>query len=206
MKTITRRNLLTTSALALLALNLPVMAAEIDLSTLNEPSAIGEMVEGVDTAKVTIIEYASASCPHCAAFHKDIFIPMKKDYIETGKVRFIFREFPHNDAGMAAFMIARCSPKEKYFPIIDVLFTTQAQWAPDPMGGLKAIAQQAGMTAEAFDACIKNEAVAKGIFDVRKRAETYGVDSIPTVYINGMKFEGERTYENIKAKIDPLLM
>jgi protein-disulfide isomerase len=207
MTRISRRQILMSSTMAAAAF-MPVaaLAATPDLSTLNEPSAIGEMVEGLDTAKVTIIEYASASCPHCADFYKMVYGPLKKDYIDTGKVRFIFREFPHNDAAMAAFMVARCAPKEKFFPLMDVYFTTQPAWVPNPLEGLQAIAQQIGMTAEQFQTCIKNEAVAKGIFEVRKRAETYGVDSIPTFFINGVRFEGDRTIETFKAKIDPLLM
>jgi protein-disulfide isomerase len=175
-----------------------------DLAKLNEPSAIGEMAQGPDTAKVTIIEYASASCPHCAAFFKDVYVPMKKDYIDTGKVRFVFREFPHNQLGMAGFMLARCAPKDKYFPIVDILFATQDKWLANPASELKNIALQAGFTAESFDKCLANEEVAKGIFGVRQKAEELGVSGIPTVYINGEKFEG-RTYDELKAKIDPLL-
>ncbi len=179
--------------------------AKVDLKVLNEPSPIGEMAMGPETAKVTIIEYASASCPHCAAFHKDVFVKLKTDYIDTGKVRFIFREFPHNDLGMAGFMLARCAPKDKYFPIVDVLFTTQEKWTADPSNELKNIALQAGFTAESFDKCLKNEEVAKGIFSVRQTGEKVGVEGIPTLFINGEKMSGEQTFDGIKAKIDPLL-
>ena len=97
-----------------------------DLTGLNDPPAFGEMTMGPDTAKVTVIEYASATCPHCAAFYNDTFGALKKEYIDTGKIHFVFREFPHQDAALAAFMLARCAPKEKYFPLIDVFFATQA--------------------------------------------------------------------------------
>jgi protein-disulfide isomerase len=202
MKT-TRRLLLSGAAVAAFAPS--AFAQTIDLKALNEPSAIGEMALGSETAKVTVIEYASASCPHCADFFKDVYVPLKKDYIDTGKVRFVFREFPHNDQAMAAFMLARCSPKEKYFPMIDVFFETQATWLANPLEGLKNIALQSGMTEETFTACLKDEKVAKGIWDVKVKGESFGIDSIPTIFVNGERYEGDRTYDAFKAKIDPLL-
>ncbi len=117
-----RRNLiLGASALALTG---PALGQ--DLSKLNDPSPIGEMSMGPADAKVTIIEYASASCPHCANFYKTTFQDLKKDYIDAGKVRFIVREFPHNDAGLAGFMIARCAPPDKYFPVLGMIYEQQA--------------------------------------------------------------------------------
>jgi protein-disulfide isomerase len=132
-------------------------------------------------------------------------VPFRKDYIDTGKVRFIFREYPHNDPALAAFMVARCAPKEKYFPMIDVFFQTQDKWTQDPLTGLKNIALQAGLSEEQFNACLKNESVAKAVMEVRQRGEKIGVNSIPTIYINGELYSGERTMDAIKAKIDPLL-
>ena len=177
----------------------------VDLTGLNDPPAFGEMTMGPDTAKVTVIEYASATCPHCAAFYNDTFGVLKKEYIDTGKIKFVFREFPHQDAALAAFMLARCAPKEKYFPLIDVFFATQQEWTRDPLAGLNKIAQQAGFTKESFDACMKNEAVAKDILAVRTKAEGFGVTGIPTFFVNGERFEGENTIEAFRAKIDPLL-
>ncbi len=180
--------------------------AKVDLSDLLTAPEEGEMEMGPADAKVIIVEYGSASCPHCAAFYKDVFVKLKPDYIDTNKVRFIFREFPHNDQGLAAFMVARCAPKEKYFPLLDVFFTTQQTWVPDAMSGLKNIAQQAGMSATDFDACLKNEKVAKAILDVREKAsKKYGVSGIPYIFVNGKTLEGEQTYESFKAIIDPLL-
>ena len=206
MKT-TRRTLL--SSAAALAVLVPAFAAAqdatIDVKELNVPQANGEMEIGNKDAKVTIIEYASASCPHCRDFFANVYVPLKKDYIDTGKVRFIFREFPHNDLGLAGFMVARCAPPEKYFPIVDVIFQTQDKWTADPLNGLKEIAKQAGMTADAFDACLKNEKIAKGIIEAKERAEKVAkVTGIPTVFINGVKIE-DRDYDSIKKKIDPLL-
>ena len=181
-------------------------AKTIDLTDLLTPPEEGDMIEGQDTAKVTVVEYASASCPHCAAFYNDVYVKLKTDYIDTGKVRFVFREFPHNDQGMAAFMVARCSPKEKYFPLVDIFFKTQEKWVPDAFNQLKDIAKQTGMSEADFDACLKNEKVAKGIWDVRDKADKkYGVNGIPTIFVNGKAYEGERTYDAMRAVIDPLL-
>lgn len=191
-------------ALAGLALGAPQSFA-VDLTGLNDPPAFGEMTMGPDTAKVTVIEYASATCPHCAAFYNETFLTLKKEYIDTGKIKFVFREFPHQDAALAAFMLARCAPKEKYFPLIDVFFATQPEWTQDPLAGLNKIAQQAGFTKESFEACMKNEAVAKDILAVRSKAEGFGVTGIPTFFVNGERFEGETTIEAFRAKIDPLL-
>lgn len=192
------------AALASLALGAASSFAQ-DLTGLNDPPAFGEMTMGPDTAKVTVIEYASATCPHCAAFYNDTFGTLKKEYIDTGKIKFVFREFPHQDAALAAFMLARCAPKEKYFPLIDVFFATQPEWTQDPLAGLNKIAQQAGFTKESFEACMKNEAVAKDILAVRTKAEGFGVTGIPTFFVNGERFEGETTIEAFRAKIDPLL-
>ena len=192
-------------ALAGLALGAPQSFA-VDLTGLNDPPAFGEMTLGPDTAKVTVIEYASATCPHCAEFYTKTFTTLKKEYIDTGKIRFVFREFPHQDAALAAFMLARCAPKEKYFPLIDVFFATQPEWTQDPLAGLNKIAQQAGFTKESFDACMKNEAVAKDILAVRSKAEGFGVTGIPTFFVNGERYEGENTIEAFRAKIDPLLV
>jgi protein-disulfide isomerase len=199
-----RRSLLLGAAA--LAFGLPASTAlAVDVTALHAPSAIGEMALGSETAKVTIVEYASASCPHCASFHKDVFEQLKKEYIDTGKVRFIFREFPHNNPGLAAFMIVRCAPKEKYFPLMDVIFRTQEDWFQSPQEGLFKIAQQAGFTKQSFDECLKNESVAKGILDVRSKAETFGVEGIPAFFINGERYDGDNTFEAFKQKLDPLL-
>ena len=203
-----RRNLLLGAAAIALAAATPAHAedAKVDLTDLLTAPKEGDMILGPDTAKVTIIEYASASCPHCAAFYNDVFVKFKKDYIDTGKVKFIFREFPHNDQAMGAFMLARCSAKEKYFPLVDIFFTTQPKWVPDAYNQLKEIAKQTGMSAEDFDKCLKNVDVAKGIMEVRDKADkSYGVTGIPTFFINGKLWDGERTIDSLKKFVDPLL-
>ena len=182
--------------------------ANVDPAKLNEPHPLGERVLGAADAKVTIIEYASATCPHCADFHRDTFPKLKAEYVDTGKARFVFREFPFDDLALAAFMVARCAAPEQYYPIMDVLFEQQQQWARsnDPRGALFAIASQAGFTQESFDACLKNEAVAKGVIGGRDRAaKEFGVDSTPTFFINGKVISGAAPLEEFRATIDAAL-
>ncbi len=210
MNTLNRRLFLAAGAgIASLAAAAPLALAQsagpVDQKALMEPPAMGEMALGVETAPVTIIEYASASCPHCAAFANDVLPALTKDYIDTGKMRLIFREFPHNDAAMGAFMVARCAPKERYFPLIEIYFKTQDSWVAKPLEGLRAIAIQAGFTEQTFMACLNNQDVAKNIFAVRQKAEGFGVQGIPTFFINGERYEGENTLEAFKSKIDSLL-
>ena len=206
MKKLSKRDVMFGSvAMAGLALGAPLALAAVDMAVLNAAPAEGDMSMGPDTARVTVIEYASASCPHCAAFYKDVFPTLKTEYIDSGKIHFIFREFPHNDASFCALLAARCARTEKNFPLVDVFVTTQNEWLQNPLEGLNKIAQQAGFTKESFDACLKNEAVAKAILDVRKTADGLGVTGIHTFFINGEMLDGEKTIEIMRAKIDPLL-
>lgn len=179
-------------------------AQDRDLSTLNEPPALGERVLGKPDAPVTMIEYASATCPHCAAFHTETLPTIKKDYIDTGKVRFVLREFPLDDLALAGAMIARCAPEEKYFPIMDVLFEQQRTWTRgNPREELFKIAQLAGFSRDSFDQCLKNEELAKGILSIRGKAdEKYGVSSTPTFFINGEELQGNQPLEEFRKAIE----
>jgi protein-disulfide isomerase len=178
-------------------------AAAPDLSTLLDPPALGDKVLGRTDAPVTIVEYASATCPHCAAFHKDVFPQLKNEFIDTGKVRFIFREFPFDDLALAAFMLARCAPPDKYFPMIDVLFEQQKVWASkEARTELGKIAQLAGIGEDGFDKCLKNEDLAKGIMAIRdKAANTYGVEATPTFFVNGKELRGEHSIDQFRKLI-----
>ena len=206
MNTITRRTLLLAGAASVaLAAVSPALAA-VDMAELLKPPALGDMALGADDgAKVTIVEYASATCPHCAAFHKDVWPKLKADYVDTKKIRFIFREFPLNDAALAAFMLARAAPKESYFPMIGVFFDTLETWAQNPAEGLLNIAKQAGFSQEKFDATLKDEKLAKGIMEIRDGGVKFGVKGTPAFFLNGELLEGERDYASFKAAIDPLL-
>jgi protein-disulfide isomerase len=200
-----RRLLLATTVLAGLALAAgPVLA--VNLAELNKAPDLGEMALGPEDAKVTIIEYASATCPHCAAFHTGTYKQLKAEYIDTGKVRFVFREFATNDAALAAFMVARAVPKDAYFHLMDVYFETLGTWTQGNWAdGLFNIAKQAGMTREKFDATMKDEALARAIIAIGEKGQEFGVRGTPSFFINGEMYEGDRTLEGFKARIDPLL-
>jgi protein-disulfide isomerase len=202
---VNRRLLLAGTAFAALFPTAALAQTSPDLSTLNNPPEIGEMVLGQDTAKVTLIEYASASCPHCASFANEVLPTLIKEFVDSGKLRLIFREFPHNDAALGAFMLARCAPKEKYFPIVEVMFKTQAEWVQSPLEGLKNIALQAGFTEDRFMQCLRDETMAKQILAVRDQGTAYGVEGIPTFFLNGVKYEGERTLDAFRAELNKLL-
>ena len=205
MNQISRRQLLLgTAALAAIVVATPALA--VDQAELNKAPALGDMALGADEgAKVTLIEYASATCPHCAAFHKDAWKKLKAEYVDSKKIRFIFREFPLNDAALAAFMIARAAPKDSYFPLIDIYFETLETWAQNPAEGLLNIAKQAGYTQEKFTLTLKDQDLAKNIMAIRDDGAKFGVKGTPSFFLNGEQFDGERTYEAFKAAIDPLL-
>jgi protein-disulfide isomerase len=187
-------------------------AAEDTVSTaeLMKPEALPDMAIGSDKATVTIIEYASMTCPHCAHFQETTFPEVKKRYIDTGKVRYIFREFPLDTLASAAFLLARCSGEKdptKYFAMIDTLFRKQQQWVVSkPVPPLLAIAKQAGFTEQSFDACLANQKLLDGVQNVRQRAvDVFKVQSTPTFFINGTKYSGAMTIEEMAKVIDPQL-
>lgn len=207
MNMLNRRKILTgTASLAGLGLSgIPALAA-VDLAALHKAPELGEMAMGPAEAKVTFIEYASATCPHCAKFYAETFPALKSQYIDAGKVRFVFREFPLNDAALAAFMIARAAPKDAYFPLIDTFFRTLETWAQGDVGeNLFNIAKQAGFTREKFDATLKDADLAKKILAIKADGEKFGVDGTPAFFINGEMLSGEQNIDALKAKIDPLL-
>src|SRR5690242_13662638 len=134
------------------------------------PGPLPDLVQGKADAPVTIIEYASMTCPHCANFHKGTYPALKEKYIDTGKVRFIFREFPLDELAVAASMLARCAGSpEKSMAMIDVLFASQDKWAVrQPIPVLKQIAKQAGITEKAFDDCLKDQKLYDNIMAMRE--------------------------------------
>ena len=206
MTSLTRRHLLTAGTALAGAALLPGSALAVELAEFNKAPDLGEMTLGAEQSKVTLTEYASATCPHCAAFHAETFGKLKAEYLDTKKIKFVFREFPLNDAALAAFMIARAAPKDSYFPLIDAYFTTLQTWAAGSwVDGLFNIAKQAGFTREKFDATLKDEALAKGILAIRDAGAKFGVSGTPSFFINGEIYKGERGFEDFKKVIDPLL-
>jgi protein-disulfide isomerase len=162
---------------------------------------------GSKDAPVTIIEYASMTCPHCAAFEVTTFPKLKEKYIDTGKVRYIMREYPLDRLAAAAFMLARCAGPDKYNALIETLFVQQQKWAVrEPLPPLLAIAKQAGFTQQSFDACINDKALLAKVTEMRDRgSQKFKVDSTPTFFINGEKHSGAMSIEELDKIIQPLL-
>ena len=185
-------------------------AQTIPPADLMKPDALPEMSMGDDKAPVTVIEYASMTCSHCAHFQEATFPELKKRYIDTGKVRYIFREFPLDSLAAAAFMLARCSgetDKNRYFAMVDTMFRQQRTWAVEkPLEPLFNIAKQAGFTKQTFDACLSNQKVLDGIESIRQRAvKQFKVESTPTFFINGTKLPGALSIDEMAKVIDPYL-
>jgi protein-disulfide isomerase len=167
----------------------------------------GDVMLGSDKAPVTIIEYASMTCPHCAHFSETTFPELKKRYIDTGKVRYTLREFPLDALAAAGFMLARCAGKDKYMAIVDTLFAKQLEWVvKEPIPALKSIAKQFGFTEESFNQCLANQKVLESIQAVRDHAvEKLGVNSTPTFFVNGKRMVGDLSIDALAKEIDPYL-
>jgi protein-disulfide isomerase len=185
----------------------PAGGVEVSSADLLTPGPLGDEVQGAANAPVTLIEYASMTCPHCANFHETTYPEMKKKYIDTGKIRFIFREFPLDTLAMAGSMLARCAGKEKFFPLIETLFAQQKEWVTQkPMQPLLAIARQAGFTQQSFEECLANQQVQNGIEEGRQRAvQRLNVQSTPTFFINGKLFRGTLTMQELDKEMAPYL-
>jgi len=218
MPMITRRDFLeTVGALALAggavatlgetALAAPAGPQTVSIEELMSPGALPDQVLGAAEAPVTIVEYASMTCPHCAAFHETTYPELKKRYIDSGKVRFIFREFPLDPLAAAGFMLARCAGDGKYYPMIETLFHQQKTWAVQkPIPPLLAIAKQAGFSQQSFEQCLANQKLLEDIEKVRERAANkFGVASTPTFFINGERVTGAISIEELEKKIQPYL-
>jgi protein-disulfide isomerase len=163
---------------------------------------LGDEGLGDANAPNVVIEYASMTCPHCQRWHSEVYPEFKTKYIDTGKVHFIFREFPLDPLATSAIMLARCAPQGRYFPIVDLLFDHQSEWAfvQDPKSALLDLVKQAGFTEDSFNACLTNQTILDGVNAVKNRAnQTFGVDSTPTFFFNGQKRAGEQSMAEIDA-------
>lgn len=175
------------------------------VAVLMEEGPLKDIPMGNADAPNVIVEYASMTCPHCAHFYTEVFPEVKEKYIDTGKAKFVFREFPLDGLAVAASMLARCAGDDRFYPMIDGLFETQETWAVPGEDGkekLLLIAKQAGFSQEKFDQCLADKELFDKIVAVRKKAhEEYGVDSTPSFFVNGKRLEGV-AFENFEAAIE----
>ena len=179
--------------------------ADPELVALLEEGPLEDIALGDPNADTVIVEYASMTCPHCAHFYDEVFPRLKEKYIDTGKVRFIFREFPLDGLAVAASMLARCAGSDRFYPMVDGLFETQETWAVPGADGkdkLKLIAKQAGFSEESFETCLADKQLFDKIVAVRKKAhEDYGVDATPAFFVNGKRLDGI-AFEVFEAAIE----
>jgi protein-disulfide isomerase len=182
-------------------------ASDVASKILAAASPLGDRILGQANAPVVMVEYASATCPHCAEFHEKVLPLIKAEYIDTGKVRFIFREFPLDQVALAAFMLARCVPEDKYFATIDLMFRRQSTWTKgDKPAELLKITQMSGMDKAGFDACLKRDELAKAIVESSKKAaKDFGIKGTPAIFINGQMIDGHKEMTEVKAAIDAVI-
>ncbi|WP_374314102.1 DsbA family protein [Dongia sp.] len=175
---------------------------EHDLATIQP----GEVILGSESAPVTIVEYASMSCPHCAAFHKDVLPALKAAYLDTGKAKLVLRDFPLNKPAVEGALLARCVSPMAYWAMVDRLFSTQQQWVvEDSFRQLSSLAATAGLSPDAFAQCQANTQMKDTIINSLQQAETvFGVNSTPSFVINGVVLKEDNSLETIKAVVDAL--
>lgn len=182
--------------------------ATVSIDELNKPGPLPDQVLGKADAPLTIIEYASMTCGHCAAFHNETMQHVKDKYVETGKVRFIFREFPLDPVAYAGSLLARCGGDGKFFPLVELLFKQQRQWAfsEKPETALFDTVKQAGFSQEQFNACLQDQdAYAKLQRERQRASQQFGVDSTPTFFFNGRIERGAMSPAQIDQKIQSYL-
>jgi protein-disulfide isomerase len=183
--------------------------AEVPVDELMKKGDLPDLTLGSETAKITVVEYASMTCGHCMAFATKVFPDFKAKYIDTGKVRFVFREFPLDARAFAASMLARCAGPDKAFALVEALFHTQADWAfvkTNPTPKLFEIAKQAGFTQESFDKCLTDQKLLEQLTALKQRGEdVFGINATPTFFINGKRLQAAPTMEEFDKVLGPLL-
>jgi protein-disulfide isomerase len=192
---------------------LPACSAKIrtpavDFSPSRRPALLASASQGSASAPVTIVEYASMTCTHCAAFHEETWPKLKAKYVDTGKVKFILREFPLDPLATAGFMLARCAGADKRNAIVDLLYTQQKNWAfvDKPIDALAALVKQAGISQADFETCLKNQGLYDQVNQTREgAAQKFKVNATPTFFVNGREMTGELPIEDFDKVLEPLL-
>jgi protein-disulfide isomerase len=182
--------------------------ATVPVDQLMAPGPLPDVVQGSADAKVTIVEYGALTCSHCQAFHATTWPTLKSKYVDTGKVKFILREFPLNPLDAAAFMLARCAGADKRSALVDLLYDHQKDWAfvDKPLEALGNMVKQAGISPSDFETCLKNQQLYEQVTQTRDNAaKNFHIDSTPTFFINGTKLNGDMPIADFDKIIEPLL-
>ncbi|ODA67253.1 Disulfide bond formation protein D precursor [Methyloligella halotolerans] len=169
-----------------------------------KPGPLGDRSLGRANAPVTVVEYASLTCPHCRAFHENVFPKLKRNYIDTGKVRYVVREFPIGRSAGNAAIINRCAPADKYFQLYGLFLDNQREWVSQEvrLDAIYGVAKRIGMTRAQFDNCLANQSIIDALDEQKQRGRRLGVKGTPTFFVNGQKAQGTVTYEEIKRMIE----
>jgi protein-disulfide isomerase len=209
---IARRHLLVTALVApaagLVLGSRPAAAQSAIAAELMQPGPLPDKTLGNADAKVTIVEYSSMTCPHCQNFHVNVLPHVQKTYIDSGKVRFIFREFPLDQLAMAVAMIARAAPEDKYFEVVQLYFDRLNVWARSdkPLDAIRNVAKQIGFTDESFKAALSDQKMLDAITQIRARAsDTFKVNATPTFFINGKKADEFYSPETVDKTLQAYL-
>ncbi len=195
------------SGTATAATNAPAAQGTVSMDALLAAGPLEDKILGNADAPVTIVEYASMTCGHCGNFHNNTLPTIKEKYIDTGQARLIMREFPFDPRAEAGAMLARCAD-DRYFAMADVLFKQQSSWVQveNARDALLQIARLAGFSQESFEACLTDQALLENVRAVRNRGESeFGVNATPTFFINGNKYAGALTVDEMSAIIDSML-
>ena len=196
------------SGVALAGLDARALAQNTASAELMAQGPLPDIWLGSKDAPVTMIEYASMTCTHCAAFHAETWPTLKSKYIDTGKVRFTMREFPLDPLATAGFLLARCAGDARRYAIIDLLFDQQQNWAfvAKPVEALAGTVKQAGISQTQFETCLKDQKLYDQINAVREKAgQDLKVDATPTFFINGEKHPGELSVDELDKLLAPLV-
>jgi protein-disulfide isomerase len=193
------------TAIIILVMNFSVLFGEENINY-----EYKDMIKGEELAEVTIIEYASFTCSHCATFHKDVFPKLKKDFIDTGKVKFVYREVYFDAPGLWAGLLARCTNADKYFGIVDLLYKKQDKWSTgsseeEILKELFSIGRQVGIPEEKIQQCMKNEKLALNMIEAfQKNTKLDAITATPSLVINGKLYKN-LSYDDLKEELSKLL-
>ena len=209
------RNMLKYLGVTSLVLLLTVGTAAVAQTGARPPEPNGKVADlkitdqdyalGPKDAKIVLVEYASLTCPHCAQFHTQVLPGLKKEFIDTGKIRYIYRDFPLDRLALAAAMIGRCAGRENFFGFIDTFYNAQAQWSrsSNPIAALGKLARLGGMNQTKFDRCLKDVEIQNVILRQRlEAANDFKVQATPTVFVNGDRYSGGMSLDQFRTLLN----